>query len=259
MNRIEIDKTGRVIGLCGLVEEKGGCLSEMSADQTVCLLSEKCDKGYATRIMTMDGDVRLVAKASRALITEMIARNFWPTQWEVIAYYGLYEGGNMRLNKAEIGPGVAFYPVTDSQRNTSWINASVITGVTGITRGTVIETSVGINFQVTKTVNNVRADLAAIRVISHWMSQVNSANQKYSRSNLLECIRWPKQISSDADVLRLEKHKIHYMLGHLALHIPLEPRQIKSLAEVADYLQSGNRENFHRVKMNWIDDVLMDY
>ncbi|NBA11676.1 hypothetical protein [Weissella confusa] len=232
----------------------------MSADQTVCLLSEKRSKGYATRIMTMDGEVRLAAKSSRNLITDMTVRNFWPTQWEIIAYYGLYEGSrNIRLNKAEIGPGVAYYPVTDSQRNTSWINASVITGVTGTASGAVIETSVGVNFQLTKTARNVRSDLAAVRVISHWMSQVNSANQRGCRSTLLEWLGWPERVPVDVDVLELEKHKIHYMLGHLALHISLEPVQAKSLASVADYLQTGNREKFHRVKMDWIDDVLTYY
>lgn len=259
VNKIEIDNQGRVIGFCGLDEEKSGRLSEMSADQTVCLLSEKCNKGYATRIMTMDGDVRLVAKSSRNLISEMTARNFWPTQWEITAYYALYEVKKLRLNKAEIGPGVAFYPITDSQRNTSWINASVITGVTGTAHGALIETSLGINFQVTKTAYNVRADLAAVRVISHWMSQASSANLKDYRSDLLDWLRWPEQVPVDIDVLELEKHKIHYMLGHLALHIALEPKQVKSLASVAVYLQSGNREKFHRVRMNWIDDVLTKY
>ena len=76
MTKIEIDQKGYVIGLCGLDLEKGDRLCEMSADQTLCLLPEKCEKGFATRIVTMDGDVRLVGKTSGALVTEMAARNY---------------------------------------------------------------------------------------------------------------------------------------------------------------------------------------
>lgn len=140
MAKIEIDKNGQVDGFCPDEIEKNDRLKEMSANKTLCLLSEKCDKGHVTRIMTMDGDCSLVGKASRSLITEMTDRNFWPSRWEVEAYYSLYGDSKRRLNKAEIGPGVAFYPVTDSQRNTSWNNVAVITGVTGTARGTVIET-----------------------------------------------------------------------------------------------------------------------
>ncbi|WP_411130901.1 hypothetical protein [Weissella confusa] len=43
-------------GLRGLDLEKGDRLCEMSADQTLCLLPEKCDKGFATRVVTLDGD-----------------------------------------------------------------------------------------------------------------------------------------------------------------------------------------------------------
>lgn len=45
MAKIEIDKNGQVNGLPPDEIEKNGCLTEMSANKTVCLLSEKCDKG----------------------------------------------------------------------------------------------------------------------------------------------------------------------------------------------------------------------
>lgn len=50
MIKYEIDQTGCVIGLSGLTLEKGNRQIEMSADQTLCLLAERVDKGYATRI-----------------------------------------------------------------------------------------------------------------------------------------------------------------------------------------------------------------
>lgn len=50
MIKYEIDQTGCVIGLSGLPLEKGNRQIEMSADQTLCLLAERVDKGYATRI-----------------------------------------------------------------------------------------------------------------------------------------------------------------------------------------------------------------
>ena len=50
MIKYEIDQTGYVIGLSGLPLVKGNRQIEMSADQKLCLLSERVDKGYATRI-----------------------------------------------------------------------------------------------------------------------------------------------------------------------------------------------------------------
>ena len=56
MTKIEIDQKGYVIGLRGLDLEKDDRLCEMSADPTLCLLPEKCDKGFATHVVTLDGD-----------------------------------------------------------------------------------------------------------------------------------------------------------------------------------------------------------
>ncbi|MHC8519506.1 hypothetical protein [Weissella confusa] len=56
MINIEIDQKGSAIGLRGIDLEKGDRLCEMSADQTLCLLPEQCDKGFATRVVTLDGD-----------------------------------------------------------------------------------------------------------------------------------------------------------------------------------------------------------
>ena len=50
MIKYEIYQTGYVIGLSGLPLVKGNRQIEMSADQKLCLLSERVDKGYATRI-----------------------------------------------------------------------------------------------------------------------------------------------------------------------------------------------------------------
>lgn len=256
MAKIEIDKNGQVNGLPPDEIEKNGCLTEMSANKTVCLLSEKCDKGYVTRIMTMDGDCGLVGKASRSLITDMTSRNFWPSRWEVDAYYSLYGDTKRRLNKAEIGPGVAFYPVTDSQRNTSWINVAVITGVTGTARGTVIETSADFDLHVAKNVDSIRAELMAIRVISHWMCQAYNANRLVNEHRLLSWIHWPTYAPFDVDVSELERRKVQKMLGHLAMHVVVETKHRKSLAKISEYLQKQKNCNYRRTKANWIDDIL---
>lgn len=216
MITFEIDRKGFVIGVSGLPLEKGNRQIEMSADQTLCLLAERRDKGYATRIVTMDGDVRLVAKTPHALIAEMKARNYWPTLWEMSAYYALYAIKHKRLNKAEIGPEVAFFPITDSQRNTTWINVAAITGVTSTARGAIIETSAGVDFQVTKTADSVRADLSAIKVISRWMLQAYTANQFVDKPNLLGWLPWPHATPYDVNVRKLDLLKVLLMLGHLS-------------------------------------------
>ena len=72
MSRFEIDHSGYVIGVSGLPLEKGNRQIEMSANQTLALLPEQRDKGFATRIVTMDGEVRLVPKTPRALLAEMV-------------------------------------------------------------------------------------------------------------------------------------------------------------------------------------------
>lgn len=250
MAKIEIDKNGQVDGFCPDEIEKNDRLTEMSANKTLCLLSEKCDKGHVTRIMTMDGDCSLVGKASRSLITAMTDRNFWPSRWEVEAYYSLYGNSKRRLNKAEIGPGVAFYPVTDSQRNTSWINVAVITDVTGTARGMVIETSADFDFHVAKNVDSIRADLMAIRVISHWMCQAYNANRLVNEHRLLSWIHWPTYAPFDVNVSELEHRKVQKMLGHLAMHVVLETKQSILLAKVSDYLQKQKFGKYRHVKVN---------
>lgn len=256
MEKILIDKNGQIAGTGYDVIESGSRLIEMSATQTLCLLSEKCDRGYVTRVIMKDGSVRLVRNSARSLITMMTAQNFWPTQWELSSYYALYETKNNRLNKAEIAPGAAFYPVTDSQRNTSWINASVITGVTGTARGTVIETSVGFNFHVTKNVDRVRADLVAIRVISHWMCQAYNANRLVNECSILAWTNWPLHVPFDVDVVKLEQRKVISILGHLGMHVVVKTKHRRALAEIAEHLQERSRDKYRRVKCDWINDIL---
>ncbi|MDA5457567.1 hypothetical protein [Weissella confusa] len=256
MTKIEIDQKGYVIGLCGLDLEKGDRLCEMSADQTLCLLPEKCEKGFATRIVTMDGDCRLVGKSARNLITDATAHSSWASAWDMSAYYGLYENRNKNLNKAVVGAKGAFYPIMDAQRNTSWINVKVITGVTGTARGAVIETSVGVNFQVTKTAPNVRADLMAIRVINHWLCQVRGVLQPANEGDLLGWLGWPNDMPYDVDVTELEMKKIEVMLGHIAMHFPLSIKHRKTVAEITWIVQSRDYETFRRAKYDWLDELL---
>lgn len=258
MTKMEINQKGYVIGLCGLDLEKSDRLCEMSADQTLCLLPEKCDKGFATRIVTMDGEVRLAGKTPRALLAEMVARNYWGTQLEINAYYELYEDGHKRVNKAQIGAGVAFYPIIDSERNTSWINVSVITGVTGTVRGSVIETSVGINFKVTKNADNVRADLAAIRVISRWMCQVNGANRYIQERNILNWLNWPKHAPLNLDVVVLERLRICLFLGHLLMHCPISPKCRQVLTELAEDILAGKYDDFRRVNIDKLQALFIN-
>ncbi|MCT0009728.1 hypothetical protein EFL57_04550 [Weissella confusa] len=258
MTKIEIDQKGYVIGLCGLDLEKGDRLCEMSADQTLCLLPEKCEKGFATRIVTMDGDVRLVGKTSGALVTEMAARNYWGTPLELSAYYALYENAHKCVNKAKIGSGVAFYPVTDSERNTSWINVSVITGVTGTVRGSVIETSVGLNFKVTKNADNVRADLAAIRVISHWMCQVNGANHYVHERGILNWLNWPTHASFQLDVILLQRLRICCFLGHLLMQCSISPKWRQVLTELAEAILDGKYDNYRRVNFDKVQALFVN-
>ncbi|MFH7281939.1 hypothetical protein [Weissella confusa] len=258
MITFEIDRTGYVIGLSGLPLEKGNRQIEMSADQTLALLPEQRDKGFATRIVTMDGEVRLVAKTPRALLAEMVARNYWGTPLEINAYYELYENGHKRLNKAQIGAGVAFYPVIDSGRNTSWINVSVITGVTGTARGSIIETSVGINFKVTKNADNVRADLAAIRVISHWMCQVNGANRYIQERSILNWVSWPKHAPLNLDVVVLERLRICLFLGHLLTHCSISPKCHQVLTELAEDILAGKYEDFRRVNIDKLQALFVN-
>ena len=256
MSKIEIDQKGYVIGLCGLELEKGDRLCEMSADQTLCLLPEKCEKGFATRIVTMDGDVRLVGKPARSLITNATAHSSWASAWDMSAYYGLYENRNKNLNKAVIGAKGAFYPIMDAQRNTSRINAKVITGVTGTACGAVIETSVGVNFQVTKAAPNVRADLMAIRVIYHWLCQARGVDRSVSEHDLLGWLRWPNDKPYDVNATELEMKKVEVMLGHIATHYAISEKQRKALAEIAYILRNSTYEAFRRVKCDWLTDLL---
>lgn len=256
MTRIEIDQKGYVIGLCGLELEKGDRLCEMSADQTLCLLPEKCEKGFATRVLTMDGDCRLVGKPARNLITDATAHSSWASAWDMSAYYGVYETRNKNLNKAVIGAKGAFYPIMDAQRNTSWINVKVITGVNGTARGAVIETSVGVNFQVTKTAPNVRADLMAIRVIYHWLCQARGVDRSVSEYDLLGWLRWPNDKPYDVNVTELEMKKVEVMLGHIATHYAISEKQRKALAEIAYIIRNGAYEAFRRVKCDWLTDLL---
>ena len=256
MTRIEIDQKGYVIGLCGLELEKGDRLCEMSADRTLCLLPEKCEKGFATRIVTMDGDVRLVGKTPRTLIAEMKERNYWPTLWEMSAYYALYAIKHRRLNKAEIGPGVAFLPITDSQRNTTWINVAAITGVTSTARGAIIETSAGVNFKVSNKAYNVRAELAAIKVISRWMLQTYTANQFVNKRNLLAWLPWPLSTPYDVNVQKLEMLKDLLILGHLSGVVFFGTKLQTALEEVASSLKESDCYKFGWLKVKWLEDIL---
>lgn len=256
MIKYEIDRTGYVIGVSGLPLEKGNSKIEMSANQTLALLPERCEKGYATRIVTMDGEVRLVGKTPHALLAEMKARNHWPTLWEMSAYYALYEIKHKRLNKAEIGPGVAFFPITDSQRNTTWINVAAITGVISTARGAIIETSAGVNFQVTKTADSVRADLAAIKVISRWMLQAYTANQFVDKPNLLGWLPWPYATPYDVNVQKLELLKVLLMLGHLS-GVAFFGTKLQSALEVAARsLKESDCYKFGWLKKNLLEDIL---
>lgn len=255
MTKIEIDQKGYVIGLHGLDLEKGDRLCEMSADQTLCLLPEKCEKGFATRIVTMDGDCRLVGKPARSLITDMVSRNYWGTPLELKTYYEIYENGHKRVNKGQIGAGVAFYPVIDSGRNTSWINVSVITGVTGTALGSIIETSVGINFKVTKNADNVRADLAAIRVISRWMCQVNGANRSMNERSLLSWLRWPTHAPLDLDSTTFERMRLYLALGNIVMNHAHSSKISRAITEVAENVLAGKYDKFYFVSLHWTDKV----
>lgn len=256
MITFEIDRKGFVIRLSGLPLEKGNSKIEMSVDQTLAMMPEKCDKGFATRIVTMDGAARLVGKTPHALIAEMKARHFWPTLWEMSAYYALYAIQHKRLNKAEIGPGVAFYPVTDSQRNTTWINVAAITGVTCTARGAIIETSAGVNFYVTKTADSVRADLAAIKVISRWMLQAYTANQFVNKPNLLGWLPWPYATPYDVNVQKLEMIKVLLMLGHLSGVVYFGTKLQTALEEVAMSLKEHDCSKFGFLKVKWLENLL---
>ena len=94
----------------------------------------------------------------------------------------------------------------------------------GTVRGSVIETSIDLNFKVTKNADSVRADLASIRVISHWMCQVNGANHYVNERGILNWLNWPTHASFQLDVILLQRLRICLFLGHSLMHCSISPK-----------------------------------
>ncbi|MFR2313213.1 MAG: hypothetical protein ACLS66_09945 [Weissella confusa] len=128
----------------------------------------------------------------------------------------------------------------------------------GTVRGSVIETSIVLNFKVTKNADNVRADLVAIRVISHWMCQVNGANHYVNERGILNWLNWPTHASFQLDVILLQRLRICLFLGHLLMHCSISPKWRQVLTELAEAILDGKYDNYRRVNFDKVQALFVN-
>ena len=105
-------------------------------------------------------------------------------------------------------------------------------------------------------IDSVRADLAAIKVISRWMLQAYTANQFVDKCNLLGWLPWPYDTPYDVNVQKLEMIKVLLMLGHLSSVVFFGTKLQAALEEAAMLLKERDCSKFGFLKIKWLDNLV---